>query len=196
MSYKRIKYIKGNPYLYQVHSERHGDKVRQVHEKYIGKYDKIGTTLDIDVVWVKSPKDIPLPEAKDKDFNAITDIKNKIVYAIKNKANILDIEHEKAHITLGHSDKEPATANQSVAEELSAQLMAIKNVSGSKHSRGYFRALIWDMINRYKVKSPQEAINILETNIKKLDSPKEWYEDLNKIKQTLTMFSDKKLELG
>ena len=86
---------------------------------------------------------------------------------------------------MGHSDKEPATANQSVAEELSAQLVAIKNTGGSKHSRGYFRALIWDMINRYKVKSPQEAINILETNIKKLDSPKEWYEDLKKIKESI-----------
>jgi hypothetical protein len=37
MSYLVTKMIKGNPYLYQVRSERRGDKVVQIFEKYIGR---------------------------------------------------------------------------------------------------------------------------------------------------------------
>lgn len=40
MSYVVIKMIKGNPYLYQVRSERRGNRVRQVFEKYLGRADK------------------------------------------------------------------------------------------------------------------------------------------------------------
>jgi hypothetical protein len=41
MSYIVVKHIKGNPYLYQVRSERTGNKVRQVFEKYLGRADKV-----------------------------------------------------------------------------------------------------------------------------------------------------------
>lgn len=40
MSYIVIKMIKGNPYLYQVRSERKGNRVVQVFEKYLGRADK------------------------------------------------------------------------------------------------------------------------------------------------------------
>lgn len=36
MSYVVVKTIKGHPYRYRVHSERHGDKVTQVFEAYLG----------------------------------------------------------------------------------------------------------------------------------------------------------------
>jgi hypothetical protein len=39
MSYQTIKIIKGHPYLYEVHSERDGDKVRQVFDAYLGRAD-------------------------------------------------------------------------------------------------------------------------------------------------------------
>ncbi len=39
MSYYTIKHIKGNPYLYEVHSERNGDQVRQVFDAYLGRAD-------------------------------------------------------------------------------------------------------------------------------------------------------------
>jgi hypothetical protein len=40
MSYLTIKIIKNNPYLYQVRSEREGDRVRQVFERYLGRADR------------------------------------------------------------------------------------------------------------------------------------------------------------
>ena len=40
MSYLTIKIIKGNPYLYEVRSERDGDRVRQVFVAYLGRADK------------------------------------------------------------------------------------------------------------------------------------------------------------
>ncbi len=39
MTYLTIKIIKGNPYLYEVRSEREGDKVRQVFVRYLGRAD-------------------------------------------------------------------------------------------------------------------------------------------------------------
>lgn len=39
MTYKTIKWIKGNPYLYEVRSEREGDRVRQVFVRYLGRVD-------------------------------------------------------------------------------------------------------------------------------------------------------------
>ena len=41
MSYIVTKRIKGNPYLYQVRSERQGSRVRQVFEKYLGRADNV-----------------------------------------------------------------------------------------------------------------------------------------------------------
>lgn len=40
MSHIVVKMIKGNPYLYQVRSERKGSRVVQVFEKYLGRADK------------------------------------------------------------------------------------------------------------------------------------------------------------
>ncbi len=40
MTYLTVKYIKGNPYLYEVRSEREGDRVRQVFVRYLGRADK------------------------------------------------------------------------------------------------------------------------------------------------------------
>ncbi len=40
MTYIVTKYIKGNPYLYEVRSERDGDRVRQVFVRYLGRADK------------------------------------------------------------------------------------------------------------------------------------------------------------
>ena len=40
MTYVTIKYIKGNPYLYEVRSVREGDRVRQVFVRYLGRADK------------------------------------------------------------------------------------------------------------------------------------------------------------
>jgi len=40
VTYLTIKVIKGNPYLYEVRSEREGDRVRQVFVKYLGRADK------------------------------------------------------------------------------------------------------------------------------------------------------------
>jgi len=40
MSYFTIKHIKGNPYLYEVRSEREGDRVRQVFVRYLGRADR------------------------------------------------------------------------------------------------------------------------------------------------------------
>ncbi len=40
MTYLTVKYIKGNPYLYEVRSERDGDRVRQVFVRYLGRADK------------------------------------------------------------------------------------------------------------------------------------------------------------
>ena len=40
MTYLTIKYIKGNPYLYEVRSEREGDRVRQVFVRYLGRADR------------------------------------------------------------------------------------------------------------------------------------------------------------
>ena len=40
MTYLTVKMIKGNPYLYEVRSEREGDKVRQVFVRYLGRADK------------------------------------------------------------------------------------------------------------------------------------------------------------
>jgi len=37
MTYTTIKYIKGNPYLYEVRSERDGDRVKQVFVRYLGR---------------------------------------------------------------------------------------------------------------------------------------------------------------
>ena len=37
MSYLVTKMIKGKPYLYQVRSERRGNKVVQIYEKYLGR---------------------------------------------------------------------------------------------------------------------------------------------------------------
>jgi len=37
MSYTVIKKIKGHLYRYRVHSERHGKRVRQVFEEYLGR---------------------------------------------------------------------------------------------------------------------------------------------------------------
>ncbi len=48
MSYLTIKYIKGNPYLYQVRSERRGDRVVQVFERYLGRAE----TADREIVEV------------------------------------------------------------------------------------------------------------------------------------------------
>ncbi len=39
MTYLTVKYIKGNPYLYEVRSEREGDRVRQVFVRYLGRAD-------------------------------------------------------------------------------------------------------------------------------------------------------------
>jgi hypothetical protein len=39
MSYEVIKIIKGHTYLYEVHSERDGDRVRQVFDAYLGRAD-------------------------------------------------------------------------------------------------------------------------------------------------------------
>lgn len=40
MTYKTIKYIKSNPYLYEVRSVREGDRVRQVFVRYLGRADR------------------------------------------------------------------------------------------------------------------------------------------------------------
>jgi 5-methylcytosine-specific restriction endonuclease McrA len=40
MSYLVTKIIKGIPYQYQVRSERHGNKVVQIFEKYIGRNEQ------------------------------------------------------------------------------------------------------------------------------------------------------------
>ena len=40
MTYLTIKIIKGNPYLYEVRSERDGDRVRQVFVRYLGRADR------------------------------------------------------------------------------------------------------------------------------------------------------------
>ena len=40
MTYLTVKMIKGNPYLYEVRSEREGDKVRQIFVRYLGRADK------------------------------------------------------------------------------------------------------------------------------------------------------------
>ena len=43
MSYLRIKWIKGHPYLYEQASYREGDKVRTKHIRYVGKYGYAGS---------------------------------------------------------------------------------------------------------------------------------------------------------
>ncbi len=43
MTYLTIKIIKGNPYLYEVRSERDGDRVRQVFVRYLGRADRADT---------------------------------------------------------------------------------------------------------------------------------------------------------
>lgn len=40
MTYLTIKHIKGNPYLYEVRSEREGDRVRQIFVRYLGRADR------------------------------------------------------------------------------------------------------------------------------------------------------------
>ena len=42
MTYIVTKIIKGNPYLYEVRSERDGDRVRQVFVRYLGRADRAG----------------------------------------------------------------------------------------------------------------------------------------------------------
>ena len=49
MSYLTIKHIKGNPYLYQVRSERRGNRIVQVFEKYLGRADKVNK-IDNDIL--------------------------------------------------------------------------------------------------------------------------------------------------
>jgi hypothetical protein len=48
MTYKVIKYIKGNPYLYEVESERNGGHVRQKFVAYLGRADKGDNAMNID----------------------------------------------------------------------------------------------------------------------------------------------------
>ena len=52
MSYLTIKWIKGNPYLYQVRSERRGDRVVQVFERYLGRAE----TADREIREIVEPK--------------------------------------------------------------------------------------------------------------------------------------------
>lgn len=50
MTYTVTKIIKGNPYLYEVRSERDGDRVRQVFVRYLGRADKQGQPVPPEVL--------------------------------------------------------------------------------------------------------------------------------------------------
>ncbi len=58
MSYLTTKYIKGNPYLYQVRSERRGDRVVQVFERYLGRAETVDRTIVAVRKKVKRPKKV------------------------------------------------------------------------------------------------------------------------------------------
>ena len=66
MSHIVTKMIKGHPYLYQVRSERNGNRVRQVFEKYLGRADKVKRDT---IESLNTPSEQPKQEATQVDDN-------------------------------------------------------------------------------------------------------------------------------
>ena len=78
MSYLTIKHIKGNPYLYQVRSERRGNRIVQVFEKYLGRADKANKVNKDILEYQISLKDKPESPVKPHKTKHIKHEQNQI----------------------------------------------------------------------------------------------------------------------
>ena len=129
------------------------------------------------VVWVNSWRDI-----KGANSSVHGHVLGNTIHAIKGSSTKADVEHEKAHIILGHKFEDPPTPEQFAREELAATKYAFDRIGHPRHIRQQLRAIYNDMaVNIYKIQ-PIRAHRILEAELRKIKPPAEWLEDFAKEK--------------
>ena len=115
--------------------------------------------------------------------------KTNIIYAIKGRAKINTIEHERSHAiqyltSREHYDKEN-TPEEYVLHELEAEKYAYQKTGKPKRLYDILIALHTDLFyNVYKL-NVIDATNLLEKTLKQIDPPYRWLDDFARVKKRL-----------
>ncbi len=133
---------------------------------------------DPKVRWVKSWRE--LPGGTSSAYGHVTS--KGVIYGIKGKTTKADVEHEKAHIALGHSSKSYPTAAGHVRQEIQATYVAYSKIGQPKHILSLLRGIYNDLAYReYRgaYKTPNKILKVIKTNLNRYPIPKEWKQDFH-----------------
>ena len=133
-----------------------------------------------EVKWVKSWREIP--GATSGVYGHVTP--KGTIYAIKGKTSKADVEHEKAHIALGHLKKKRfPTASAHVREEIDATYYSYKRTGQPNRILSRLRALYNDLAWREysgQYKEPRQIVKVIRDALKRHPIPISWKRDYAK----------------
>ncbi len=132
--------IKGNPYLYQVRSERNGSRVRTVFEKYLGRAKKVNISED------NMEEDLQVKELNQTAANWQT-LRSEIYNRDNGMCWVCNRFVELKDYDLGHL-VDRCNGGQDVYENLAVMHKQPCNVSKPKHNT-LEEAIIWKLRTRY-----------------------------------------------
>jgi len=127
------------------------------------------------VKWVDTWRDLPRGAS-----NIPAQISNGVIYGVKGKATKADIEHEKAHVKLGHLKVKNITPARHVKEEIDATFYAYKKTGQPVHILNILRGIYNDLAFREysgKYKTPQEILRTIRAALKRHNIPLVWKRD-------------------
>jgi len=135
---------------------------------------------EFSIKWVDSWRELP-EDGRKSTVTAYTDSHTGIIYAIKGVTSKADIEHEKYHASVigkySKPDDEYIKTNLYIREELEANKKSYDTIRKPTHIIGQLRAIFNDVSINLGETPPQEAMQLINEELKRVNPPQEWLDD-------------------